>query len=1416
MAFDQSTRKKLADFVSDARSLLTEEFTRQLQNEYGLDPESGTITGLEKLTALNDTQRETARILRETLDYYLAGKADDKKNRQDVLQRIVREQAFTVLNRLCALRMAESRGILIESIAKGYQSKGFQLYARLAGTGLGETSDAYSSYLFSLFDEFAVDLAVLFDRFNPQGRVFPRQTTLVKLLDLINDLEIEQLWTEDETIGWMYQYFNTKEERKEMRDASQAPRNSRELAVRNQFFTPRYVVEFLTDNTLGRIWYEITKGETSLKDSCHYLVRRPTEIFLKDGEVAPVQANVDEDLSQEELLNQPVYIPHRPLKDPREIKMLDPACGSMHFGLYAFDLFEQIYAEAWDLEESQGDKDMQLGDLKSLHFTYQTREDFLRDVPRLIIERNIHGVDIDPRAVQIAGLSLWLRAQKSWHALGVKPQDRPQIRRSNIVCAEPMPGDRELLEEFLETFKEDRLEALMRRVLHVPAEQKVRTTKAMANALANLVRTVWQEMELAGEAGSLLQIEVTLREAIEKASNDSKEKAPLFSVLEFGADNLSQYDSSDTNGNFWSWAEALVLEALQEYSELSENGGSYQRHLFAADAVQGFAFIDLCLKHYEIVLMNPPFGDPSKNSKEYLSNRYFGQPYDLYSDFIERFIFKSDLIGAITSHTFLTYGTYSNYRIKILFPNTEIRTLADFGLGVMDAAMVRSAAYILDTNVKGNSGVYFSLVEDENKELMLKNCLQLVKENKSDIRRFVVKQNLYSKTDQYSYAYWAADSLLNLFDPQKSIGEIAADILLGVVTSGNEQFLRLAWEVDPKFIKSREWSYYYKGGDFQKYFRPAYLTIDWRENGNHIRTGNSSAVRLRDTNQYFKSGLTYPLINEFGMNVSVLPGNCVFDNGSPAVFGKDDSTNLFLLGLLNSRIAEFFIRCLTSTRHWQVGYVRQLPMPSLTNSQIEDLSKIVSETINLQRHLLSDDEVTQDFYAPPILTKYHRNSSLNEIIRKYILDKDNLLVQLLYFDYQVDEMCLDFYQLTDLQKELVKRIIGPHPVEISKATNSSQTYQLQDENLRIHRVTLSHIEDISWKDSIPVKDVVEHRARYPDLLGTELSNLVEDSISYLIGCAFGRWDIHYATGQKEISEFSDPLSLLPACSLGMLQNSHGLPAVREDITAEYPLRISWSGILVDDEGHYEDVVGRLREAQQVIWQGHSDAIEQESCQILDIHSLREYFTKSFGFFADHLKRYSKNRRQAPIYWPLSTPSNSYTLWLYYHRLNDQTLFICVIDFVDPKIKQVSEETKNLRQKKSRSSAEEKELEYLTDFEHELKDFRDELLRVAKFWKPNLNDGVQITAAPLWKLFQHKPWQKKLRETWESLEAGEYDWAHLAYSIWPERVREKCKTDKSLAIAHDLEHLYVEPKAPLKKKAGRKKKTEMEELFDEDN
>ena len=202
----------------------------------------------------------------------------------------------------------------------------------------------------------------------------------------------------------------------------------------------------------------------------------------------------------------------------------------------------------------------------------------------------------------------------------------------------------------------------------------------------------------------------------------------------------------------------------------------------------------------------------------------------------------------------------------------------------------------------------------------------------------------------------------------------------------------------------------------------------------------------------------------------------------------------------------------------------------------------------------------------------------------------------------------------------------------------------------------------------------------------------------------------------------------------MLLQANGLPAAPEDVSGDYPLRISWPGILVDDEGHPEDIIGRVREAIEVSGAERASDIEHEACEILGAKSLRDYFARPNHFFAAHLKRYSKSRRQAPIYWPLQTPSGSYTLWLYYHRLTDQTLYTCVNDFVGPRLKQVTEQLDALRTRTSAANRKKKNLERLLDFEQELKDFRDELLRVARFWKPNLNDGVQIAAAPLWKLF----------------------------------------------------------------------------------
>ena len=284
-------------------------------------------------------------------------------------------------------------------------------------------------------------------------------------------------------------------------------------------------------------------------------------------------------------------------------------------------------------------------------------------------------------------------------------------------------------------------------------------------------------------------------------------------------------------------------------------------------------------------------------------------------------------------------------------------------------------------------------------------------------------------------------------------------------------------------------------------------------------------------------------------------------------------------------------------------------------------------------------------------------------------------------------------------------------------------------------------------------------------------------LSWAVGVAFGRFDWRLATGERAAPPEPDPFDPLPAKSPGMLQDEaapfHAHP-----------------GILVDDPGHPHDLP-RLIE----------DVLARVAAPAPP--DVRRWLQREF--FPFHLQRYSKSRRKAPIYWPLATASGSYTLWLHYPSLTSQTLYTAVNDFVEPKLKQVEQQAAGLRGKgTARSRDEDRALEALQTIEQELIDLRDTLLRIAPIYRPNHDDGVQITAAPLWPLFRHKPWQKLLKETWVKLEKGDYDWSHLAMVTWPDRVREKCKADKSLAIAHDLEHLYVEPAQAPTKPRGRKK------------
>jgi hypothetical protein len=272
----------------------------------------------------------------------------------------------------------------------------------------------------------------------------------------------------------------------------------------------------------------------------------------------------------------------------------------------------------------------------------------------------------------------------------------------------------------------------------------------------------------------------------------------------------------------------------------------------------------------------------------------------------------------------------------------------------------------------------------------------------------------------------------------------------------------------------------------------------------------------------------------------------------------------------------------------------------------------------------------------------------------------------------------------------------------------------------------------------------------------------ETLCSWMVGVAFARFDPRLATGERPVPPEPEPFDPLPSRSPGMYPAGEE-PADRPDV-------------LVDDEGHPNDLTARALDVAELVK--------------VDVpNDLRAWYAKEF--FPFHIKMYSKSNRKAPIYWQLATPSASYSVWLYLHAFTPDTMVRVANDYVAPKLAIEEERLERLRAEAAEgSSAQRKAFDAQARFVDELRAFLEEVRRVAPLWNPDLDDGVILNFAPLWRLVpQHKAWQKEVKAKWDELCEGKYDWAHLAMHLWPERVVPKCADDRSFAIAHGLEDVF---------------------------
>ena len=1125
---DKAARNTVERATQQARKLLDDDLSSHLEGTFDV-LRSGVIAsnGGTHLSAFQQSQR----------DKIVAAIGHKRASGITALEAVadyVRDAAFTTLNRFVALKMLEARALVQECITKGEQSAGYREFCGMApGVALLPDGAGYRLYIESLFDEFSTEIKVLFDRRDPATVLWPKRQTFEALLTILNAPDLSDVWGEDETIGWVYQYFNSEQERRGMRAESLTPRTGAELAVRNQFFTPRYVVEFLVSNTLGRLWHDMRRGQTRLKSECPYLIRRPTEIFLAEGEYPPQNVSASDDFPAADLLKAPAYVQYRPKKDPRDLKILDPACGSGHFLLFGFDLLETIYEEGWADDTAPISEASQ----RSLRQDYPTLGELREAIPGLVLRYNLYGVDIDSRATQIARFALWMRAQRSYNQFAVPRSRRAATASTNVVLAEAMPGEEELRREFV---------------------------TSLDMALRPVVEQVFDKMNLAGEAGTLLKIDREIQDAVRKHSASA---GPLF--------HRAQEQQ-------WTQIENTVNVALAEYVAQGGPRESYLHRLFSEDAARGLAFIEVSYGRYDVVLMNPPFGEFLDPLFSWLAKEYPRSKRDLAACFVDRaleLLAPSGVIGALFSRKLLFLSTQGAWR-RHLIERGRFYPVADLGHRVLDGALVEVAAAVF-SDQKGES-LFISCLDADDKAAALRPDIWPTRSKVSNAEAFLALPSA-------QLSYETPTSVLKLFETSTPLEPTVAVVRNGLTSMDNERFVRLFWELPQ--VAASVWSPISKGGEYSPYYGEDHLLIKW-EGGRgemaafNLDLGNEAQSR-RGFRHYFVPSLTYSKRTASSFFARVLPAGNIFTDKGLAVIPNDPADIWRVLAVLNTQLFSTLVDlCVgggdttssgSAARDYTSGLVGMLPFPGperLASIPEEPVRALVNARITVS----ATEETSRLFLGHGRDLQTHR--SIHELAESWLRIREDTLLCSIRDSVSIEDAVADAYGIDATTAQQLSRIAGGHPGRfptniLIPANEFSRLYYCSDDEIvdevakvvgaQRSIVLKSYIADrkyelLSHAFAANPEQVIEMRRRLRLLPPYELTRAAQAVVSYCVGLEFGRWNW--------MSRSHPEVDLIAA----------GLPRIQPGAEQEVPRRsIARAGIRVDDPGHPDDLVERLHQ-----------------------------------------------------------------------------------------------------------------------------------------------------------------------------------------------------------------------------------------------
>ncbi|ETI91649.1 MAG: hypothetical protein Q607_CBUC00021G0091 [Clostridium butyricum DORA_1] len=922
----------------------------------------------------------------------------------------------------------------------------------------------------------------------------------------------------------------------------------------------------------------------------------------------------------------------RTKKNIEDLKLIDPCCGSGHFLVKAFDLFYQMY-----LDEGK----------------YKNEE-----IPYKILEKNLHGIDIDLRAVQLTALILFIKTKTY---LKNNNCDTNTIGRLkvNLVCADAILLNGSRLESLKERHKNNK-------------------------TILKMIEIIYDEFKDVRLKGSLIQPEKRLFPLFEEFKNRTAEKEfnkakrvkkknakGQSTLIEEEIMTLSEYKSKRD----FTKEEIELMESLNAIYSEAIKANDISKQLFATEAVKSIKLVDIFMQKegYDVVVTNPPYmgiGNMDITLKNFVIKNYKAGSEDLYAAFIvrcEEFLNNKGLLGMVVQHGFMFTSKYSELRERLL-KNNQLEKVVHLGTGIFEeltGEKVNSVMFVLGKEKHPDKKSEFVDITNCANRSQYPNINQGVK-------RYLINQDKFGIIKNSPFAYKLSEKIINYFLESNFIKY--AHVQRGISTYANDKYIKYYWE-----IRDRDrWKWIDKVSGNDRYISLDNTVVDFSLSAKEFYKKNGG---FTGNDYYFKEGIYYPR-SPYKANFSAkyLSSDTLIEDDKPGIFPKDEVEVYFLLGLMNSELIIFFLNIINPTNHYQVGDVNRLPIKEFTKEHVNTIKKCVVENVNNLKYKHGYLETSRYFDKDVML------NSLSKSIKSSILDilkeKDQLELKVYEADQLINKLVYQTYKLNEDEIEYLELENGRC---LNTDLNKSDYGQLMGEDNQPNYDLLS--SKLNLRKDILIKSRIEENMYGDKAIKKELESI----INFLIGCLFGRWVI-------------DNLNI----------KEDGIIPVNSSVYLE------------------EDIIEQLYNTVSLFFGEESaDDVFEEIEDIIG-KTLEKYIITDF--FKNHMKIY-ENR---PIYWHICSPRKTFNCFIYYHKLDNDTLYKVKSIYLSQMIDRYQEDLKYYTEQliEARTNGDKnKEKDFkdkCSDLETKLEDLNnlDESILKLLAYKPNIDEGVLNNIIPL--------------------------------------------------------------------------------------